>query len=235
MTFRTIHILRQYHILAEDGDAGKAYDFLFDDMTWTIRYLVVDTGHWLTGYRVLILPQAIKHTNIQEKQLILNLTKTQIQNSPGVEADKPVSLQQQIDLHDYYAYPYFWTVSGFSPGYPFPVSSEFLNATTPEQDEAKPGDPHLRSTNEVTGYHIHASDGEIGHVEDFIVDETTWAIEYMAVDTKNWLPGRKVLVTPRDITRVIWDEHLVMVSLSQRAIKNSPEFSPAELMGEDDI
>jgi sporulation protein YlmC with PRC-barrel domain len=89
----------------------------------------------------------------------------------------------------------------------------------------KAWDPHLRSTHDVSGYHIQATDGEIGHVEDFIIDDETWAIRYLIVDTRNWWPGKRILVSPQWIERVSWNESKVFVNLSREAIKASPEYS----------
>jgi hypothetical protein len=228
MLFRNVQLLSDYTILAKDGEIGKIYDFLFDDTTWTIRYLVGDTGHWLPGRRVLLSPTSVKKSHWESQQFELNLTRDQVQKSPNIHTAKPVSLQHQIQLHDYYGWPYYWTAGGFTPIYPplIPPSPE-KEPDTP-QSEDKKGDPHLRSTKEVMGYHIQAIDGEIGHVEDFLVDDESWAIHYMVVDTKNWLPGRKVLVSPEWIKQVDWAERKVTVYLTQEAVKNSPEYYPTE-------
>jgi hypothetical protein len=92
-----------------------------------------------------------------------------------------------------------------------------------EQDR----DPHLRSTKEVIGYHIQAVDGEIGHVEDLIVDDEEWFLRYLVVDTRNWLPGKAVLVAPGWAKRVDWVKRKVHVDLPQEAIRDSPEFDPS--------
>ncbi len=88
------------------------------------------------------------------------------------------------------------------------------------------GDPHLRSTKEVEGYYIRATDGEIGHVEDFVVDDEEWAIRYVVVDTRNWLPGRKVLVSPRWISHLSWPQKEVYVDLTRDETKSAPEWDP---------
>ena len=151
----------------------------------------------------------------------MNLTKEQVKNSPGIDADKPVSRQQQVDLHAYYGWPPYWSIPIVPP--PIPVSAP-LRETPVQQDQ---GDPHLRSTKEVTGYRIQATDGEIGHVEDFILEDQDWLIRYMVVDTKNWLPGRKVLISPRWIESVSWSEKKVHLALSRESVKNSPEYDQA--------
>lgn len=86
---------------------------------------------------------------------------------------------------------------------------------------------------EVTGYPIQAADGEIGHVEDFVLDDETWTIRYLIVDTRNWWPGKKVLVSPRWIERVSWSERKVFVNLPREIIKQSPEFTEDSLITRD--
>ena len=229
MIFRNVKLLSDYTILAKDGGIGKIHDFLFDDIPWTIRYLVVDTGHWLPGRKVLLSPEAVERSLWElQQQFAVNLTREQIKNSPDIHADRPVSLQQQIELHDYYVWPYYWTGSGFVPVYPAALHEDIKKAQESIQEDIEKGDPHLRSTKEVMGYHIQATDGKIGHVEDFLVEDENWAIHYMVVDTRNWLPGRNVLVSPEWIKRVNWADEKVTVNLTQEAVKESPEYDPTE-------
>ncbi len=102
------------------------------------------------------------------------------------------------------------------------TDQELVEERRAEREES--GDVHLRSAAKVTGYHIEATDGEIGHVEDFIIDDETWEIRYMVVDTRNRLPGKKVLIAPRWIHQVSWDNSKVYVNLSREAIENEPEY-----------
>jgi len=219
---RSVKALHSYAIEATDGHLGGVHAFYFDDLLWTIRYVVVDTGAWLPGRRVLISPSAIGQPQWELRQLPVNLTQEQIKNSPDVDTDRPVSRQHQIALHSYYAWSEYWTVA--------PIGPDML-ALPPELAEefaAESSDPHLRSTHEVISYYIQASDGDLGHVEDFIISDDDWTIRYMVIDTRNWLPGKKVLVAPEWITEVNWSEAKVHVDLSQKAIKDSPEYDPAE-------
>lgn len=223
-TFRNIKTFSSYSILAEDRGIGKVQDFLFDDVTWTVRYIVVETGSWLASRRVLLSPVAVKSANWETEQFLVNLTSEQVKNSPGIDTAKPVSLQHQIALNDYYAWPYYWTAATFQPVY-YPMSIPKL--TKNAQQELDKGDPHLRSTNELIKYHIKALDDEIGHVEDFLMDDTSWRIHYMVVDTRNWLPGgKKVLVAPEWITDVSWEEMTVAVNLTTDGVEEAPEYSP---------
>lgn len=218
-------------IVSTDGDIGKVDDFYFDDEDWTIRYLVADTGNWLVGRKVLLSPIAVGKADFSSGQVNVKLTKKQVEESPSIDTDKPVSRQHEAYYHDYYGYPYYWSGpylwgSMYYPGLPVD-DQQRVDERRAEREEA--GDLHLRSAATVAGYHIEATDGDIGHVEDFIVDDESWEIRYMVVDTRNWLPGKKVLVAPRWIDRVSWEESKVYVSLTREAIENAPEYDPDAL------
>ncbi|MGD2245276.1 MAG: PRC-barrel domain-containing protein [Candidatus Aminicenantes bacterium] len=223
---RSLNELFGYSIAAVDGDLGKVHDFLFDEILWIARYLVVDTGGWLPGKKVLLVPSSLGEPDWKTQTFPVNLNKEMVENSPEIAEDMPVSRQHEIELHKHYRWIPYWTV-GVRVGEVVPPSAAKEEKKEEETDK-KEGDPYLRSIREVTGYHIHATDGDIGHVEDFIADVRTWMVRYMVVDTKNWLPGRKVLVAPDWIDRISWPDSKVQVDLSREKIKNSPEFNPSE-------
>lgn len=218
---RSAKELKGYRVMAQDGDIGKVHDFFFDDDTWSIRYLVVDTGTWLPGRKVLISPLSLGEPRWETTTLAVNLTRDRIENSPRVDADKPISRQREIELHEYYQWVPYWTGYG-------PAGAPLVQAKRPEESRRKEqGDPHLRSMREVTGYGIAASDGDMGHVEDFIVEDETWVFRYLVIDTRNWLPGRKVIIAPAWIDDIVWDSRRVVVGLPKDSIKNSPEYDPS--------
>jgi hypothetical protein len=206
-----------YHILATDGIIGNADEFYFDDQMWKVRYLVVSTGSWLSERRVLISPAALDKPNWTYRTLSVKLTKEQVEHSPDVDLAKPVSRQQETKLRDYYQWPIYWGGLGSLLIHPGEV-----------EDQMELPEPHLRSSNEVTGYHIQARDGQVGHVEDFILNDENWLIQFMVVDTRNWLPGKKVLVSPQQIEQVDWARRQVQVDLPREMIKNSLEYDPAQ-------
>lgn len=215
--------LKGYKLAGLDGEIGKVKEFYFDDKHWTIRYLVADTGNWLVGRQVLISPYALAAANKEEEQIAIELTKKQIEDSPSLNSDKPVSRQFETEYYGYYGMPMYW-------GGPYPWGTSPYIVRDREQwkkstRDEKAWDPHLRSTHDVSGYHFQATDGEIGHIEDFIIDDETWAIRYLIIDTKNWWPGKKVLVSPQWIERVSWSESKVFVNLSRAIIKLSAEYS----------
>ncbi|MEO6599714.1 MAG: PRC-barrel domain-containing protein [Polyangiaceae bacterium] len=217
---------RNFKLRANDGDIGQVRDFLFDDKHWNVRYAVVDTRGWLMGRDVLISPYALDTVNDAERVLPVKLTKKQIEESPSLQSNEPVSRQYESHYYDYYGWPnygnglYAWGAYPYLPRHP-----PYDRSADSEQD----WDPHLRSTTAVAGHHIQALDGELGHVEEFIIDDETWSIRYLVVDTKNWWPGKHVLVSPQWIERVSWDEAKVYLNLSRERIKQAAEYEPATL------
>jgi sporulation protein YlmC with PRC-barrel domain len=223
--------LEGYKLDSLDGEIGKVKEFYFDDRHWTVRYLVVDTGNWLVGRQVLITPYALGYVNNREQHITIDLTKKQIEDSPSLNSDKPVSHQFEQAYYGYYGLPMYWRGEHAWGDYSYLVRDREKWKTSTQGKNR--GDHHLRSTYSVSGHHIQALDGEIGHVQDFIIDDETWAIRYLIVDTHNWWPGKKVLVSPQWIERVSWGERKVFVNLSRQTIKESPEYSQESLMTRD--
>ncbi len=215
--------VKGYTLDSYDGEFGKVMEFYFDDRHWTIRYLVADTGDWLADRKVLISPYALVEVVKDAEHITVNLSRKQIEDSPRLDSDKPVSRQYEAEYNSFYDWPTYWAGPFMWGAYPY-IVRDGNNLRESHPDEKK-WDPHLRSTQEVTGYHIQAADGEIGHVEDFIIDDETWAIRYLVVDTENWLPGKKVLVSAHWIKHVSWSESKVFVTLSRDIINRSPEYT----------
>jgi len=223
--------LKGYKLDSLDGEFGEVKEFYFDDIHWTIRYLVANTGTWLPGRQVLISPYSLVAAIKSEEHIAIDLTKKQIEDSPSLDSDKPVSRQFEESYYGYYGWPIYWGGPFMWGPYPY-ISKDREEWKNPPQGE-KTEDPHLRSTDAVRGHGIQALDGDIGHVEDFIIDDETWAIRYLIVDTRNWWPGKKVLVSPQWIERVSWNETQVSVNLSRKAIKESPEYTEDSLLTRD--
>ena len=220
-----------YKLKSLDGEIGKVSKFYFDDQYWTIRYLVADTGNWLTGRQVLISPHALIAVNKEEQYISIDLTKKQIENSPSLNSDKPVSQQFELSYYGYYGWPTYWNGPFMWGPYPTIIRNpEIIKESTTDK---KSWNPHLRSTHYVSGYHIQAPDGEIGHVEDFIIDDETWAIRYLVINTQNWWPGKKVLISPKWIERISWGESKVFVNLTRETIRQSPEYTEESLLTRD--
>ncbi len=225
---------------ATDGSIGSITDLLFDDTSWTIRWIVVDTGNWLPGRKVLLPPSALKQSHAAPQELTVDLTRQQVEDSPALDSDAPVSRQSESRIYGYYGWtPYWYPGLASYPGAvplagipPFAAGGRPLGGVPPEGPpypdvpEGEHGDPDLRSINEVTGYYVHAKDGDIGHVELFMVEDESWAVRYVVVDTKNWWPGRKVLVAVRWFREVSWHDQQIHVDLTRDEVKKSPEYDP---------
>jgi uncharacterized protein YrrD len=244
MTLRSLKDVQGAAIRATDGEIGSVHELLFDDQHWTARYLVADTGGWLTGRLVLLSPAVLGDLDWQERTLDVRLTRRQIEESPDITTDQPVSRQHELDLANYYGYGPYWGGVGLWGPAMYPVGlwragtvSAPVGAATDEPSRAtqeERGDPHLRSTREVAGYAIAARDDEIGHVADFILDDESWAVRYLVVDTRNWWPGKHVLVAPQWITGISWPDRAVMVGLTRAEVKGGPEYDPSRVLGRED-
>ena len=225
--------LTGYKLESLDGEIGKVKEFYFDDQHWAIRYLVADTGNWLTGRQVLISPHALLAVSEREEHITIDLTKKQIEDSPSLNSDKPVSRQFEETYYGYYGWPAYWGGPYMWGSLSYPLIARDGKKWKESTQNGKTWDPHLRSTHDVSGHNVQATDGEIGHVDDFIIDDETWAIRYLIIDTRNWWPGKKVLVSPLWIERVSWSESKVFVNLSRETIKQSPEYTEESLLTRD--
>jgi hypothetical protein len=230
----TMKALDGFTIRATDGDIGTVTEGYFDDLSYAVRHIVVDTGGWLGDRKVLISPIAVRATDWEHKRIAVALTKAQVEKSPSIDTDKPVSRQHEVAYYDYYGYTPYWTGPYLWGAYPYPYAEAGPSLEKADLEleprwdweSRERDDPHLRSSRAVTGYHIEATDGGIGHVEDFLVDDVAWAIRYMIVDTTNWWAGKKVLVAPAWIQRVDWAESKVHVALTRALIRTSPDYDP---------
>lgn len=226
---------RGYAIEATDGPIGSITDFLFDDATWLVRWLVVDTGGFLGGKQVLLPPSALSHVNHIGRRFSVHLTKQQVKDSPNINFDEPVSNQMETDLYDYYGWSPYWSTGfymggyGYAGGLFYPEDTGFGSRNRGGSvDRHEQGDRNLRSVREVTGYHIHAKDGEIGHVTDFLLEDGDWSIHYLIVDTQNWWPGKKVLISPRSIISTDWAMRMVSLDVDRQSVKDSPAYDGSE-------
>jgi hypothetical protein len=249
---QVVSALKGYSIQAKDGALGRVSDFLFDDSTWKVRWLVVDTGKWLSGRKVLIHPSAVGSADYGSRELSVALTKTQVEDSPEIAQDRPVSQQMQSDLYGYYGWDPLWgggmyggsmfgggLYGGAMGGIASPLSARpFFGAGAvrdAERSEVKldDGDPHLRSIAEITGYHVHATDGSIGHVENFLVDSVSWGVRYLIVDTSNWWVGQHVLISPYAVKEVDWSGRHIRLDIARDKVKSSPSWNPADAIDDD--
>jgi uncharacterized protein YrrD len=226
--------IRQLHgatIAASDGHIGSVRDLYFDDRWWTVRYLVVDTGKWLPGRMVLLSPAVVGRLDWSQQAVEVSLTREQVKAGPDVDEHRPVSRQQELTHLRYYGVPPYWLGPDLWGAAPYPTrlsSAEQaeLDRTIEhaQQVAVAQGDDHLRSMKEVTGYRIDATDGELGEIDDFLVDEETWAIRYLVIKTSRWWFGKQVLVPPSWAKSVSWDTRSVAVSVTRERVKESPPY-----------
>lgn len=237
---RTASTLKNFELRARDGVLGKVKDTIFDDEHWTVRYLVVETGRWLNSRKVLIATTVLDAPDWENALLPVNLTQEQVRHSPSVDTEKPVTREDEAGLQTHYGWPAYWATSGYLgaalagpmgvgqvPVYPaVPATAEIALMMKPPVRLAPEGDPRLRQVSTVLGYRIEATDGGIGQLADFLVEDLTWELRYLVIDTNPWLPGRKVLVAPDWVSAVSWSQARVFVDLSRGAIKDAPAYEP---------
>lgn len=230
--------LHGYALHARDGDLGKVRTLYFDDDGWCIHYLVADTGGWFSGKHVLLPVDVLGQPDRENQRLAVALTQEEVRQSPEVPKHMSASAYDATAMHTHAGRNIYWSTDPFvlqsvaarPASTPIPAPPP----DTPPQPATMQGrGAPLRSTREVLGYYIQARDGQIGHVEDFLIDPEPWHLHYMVVDTRNWLPGRKVLVSPKWIHQVSWDNMQVVVDLPRDRIKNSPEYDPTRPVDRD--
>jgi len=226
---RNAAAINGYSIVANDGCLGSVNDVLFDDASWQVRWLVVDTGDWLPGRKVLLPPSVLGQLNPEVREFRVDLTMAQVEDSPGIDTDQSVSRQMETHIYDHFGWNPYWG-TGFSPGgdgyVPNPLAASLPKSEwRPDQnDEFAPqgsGDQHLRSAKSVTGYHIQASDGEIGHVADFLIEDIDWSIRDVIVDTTNWWAGKKVLISPGALRKIDWASEEVTLDIDRQRIMDA--------------
>lgn len=220
-----IQALKGWSLRARDGDIGTVQQIYFDDAEWRVRYLVVRTGSWLFGRAVLIAPRAVTEVAAEDRRLIVDLSRKQIEESPPFDAEKPVSRHYEELYHRFYGWAPYWSGPGVM-GIPVPIPP----VETEGRPNREPPRPHLRSSDEVVGYDVVTRDGRLGHVEDLLVDDETWDLRYVEVDTRNWWPGKKVLIAPTWLESVDWAERQISVSLNRAALREAPEYDPSVMI-----
>lgn len=219
---------------ATDGEIGEVKDVFFDVDAWTVRYFVVETGNWLRHRRVLIAPEAAgSPISSAGCELPVRLTQQQVRESPDVDTHRPFGRQQELAYREYYAWPIYWPTGMFTAGGvgiapPIITSDRQRAAAEPPHLAGDADDQRLRSAAEVRGYVLRASDGDIGHVRDLLVDDEGWEVAYLVVDTGNWLPSKDVLVAPSWISSVSWSNSEVVSELSRDRVKTAPEYHESE-------
>ena len=228
-----------YTIEAEDGPIGRVSDFLFDDRSWRFRWLLVETGSWLSERQVLIHPSAMQRVDHESKSLWVSQSKEQIKNSPDVTTDLPVSKQKEILLYDYYGWDPLWGTGLYNMdmlggyiGPPRYFGAKDMERAMDLAERLEDANPNLRSLAAVKGYFVHATDGSLGHIENFLIDDASWDIRYLIIDTSNWWMGKHVLISPYAVIDVSWAKNEIRLNVSKAKVKGSPAWDPMKRISE---
>ena len=206
---QSVHHLEPCTLYAVDGAIGTVEALYFDEVNWAVRYLRVDTGGWLNGRRVLISPVAVGEVRAEEQAIFIELTRAQIETSPPLDPDQPVSRCYEEAYYRHYDWPLYWEEdrrSGVGP------------AQRSQQEK------RLQRTARVEGCLSVAADGAIGAVRDIFVDIRYWVIRYLEIETRGIRPGRHALVSTDWIERVNWADRIVNIDLACAAIHTAPGF-----------
>ncbi|MEI6075689.1 MAG: PRC-barrel domain-containing protein [Verrucomicrobiota bacterium] len=236
-----LHRIKQIYgnkLIASDGEIGFVKDLYFNDKSWAVRYLVVDTGTWLADRQVLLAPHAFGHLHLAGSYLLATLTRKQIEDSPSIETHKPVSRQYEEEYYQYYGWPNYWQGDGLWGMNNYPLAQPSGNSLPTKTEVAKQSkngaaDAHLRSTQAVKGYQIQASDGLIGHITDFMIDTRSWAIHQLVVRIGHRFTGKEVLIPTNMVSLISYEESTVLVNLTTDAIERSPAAEPHQAEGND--
>lgn len=224
---RSLSTILGYRVNAVDEEIGSVADFFLDDESWFVRYLVIDTGTWLPGRKVLISPVEAGEPDWAEQSVPVDLTAEQIQSGPTIQSDLPISRRKETEIARHYGWPHYWEpLAGFAqtpamPTVPIGVEPE-------KMEETEEPETHLRSVKEILGYSLKAEDDRIGKLEDLIVETEDWHTHMLVVDTRAWLPGKSVTLYPEDVTAIDWAEQVLVVEKTVEQIRNGPRFDPEE-------
>ncbi|HKW97789.1 MAG TPA: PRC-barrel domain-containing protein [Bryobacteraceae bacterium] len=224
-----INRLHGYVIEATDGEVGKVDEFYFDDTRWAVRYVVVDTGTWLSGKRSLLPPGALSKPDLTRRVLPVSLTRSQVEESPDIDTDKPITRRHEEELRRHFGWSTYWYADPMLgdpsfPSGPLGMSPAVTAGMARDPQEDGQGDPHLESARDIIGYAIEAVGGEIGHVEDLVVDDQNWVVRYVVASTREWLPGKRVLIAPEWVEKLDWDKARVDVALHREFVQGSPSY-----------
>jgi uncharacterized protein YrrD len=253
--FYSVRELQGYKLHATDGAIGDVHEIFFDEGEWRVRYFVVDTGGLLGRRKVLISPEAVTGIDRAGRSVSVNLTQQRVKDSPDISCDTPVSRIHEAHLARHYGWSHYWSDGypirpglaypvGVAYGYPSamavpaeptPTTTSGSNEVDEEVDAALDAreESTLRSSRDVTGYRINATDGDIGHLDDVIIDDANWLIRYLVVDAGRLLAEHKVLMIPEWIEGIHWEDKRVHVNLPRNEVANSPAYEPAERITRD--
>jgi len=190
---------------ASDGRLGNIIDFLFDDQRWHVGHLVLNAGRWLRRRRVTLPYDTIVMKDWSDRHVFIEgLTRQQIRISPATETRVPISLHEslaEVTIMDWDTY--------------------LVNTTFTDHPWQISDDPHIHNTRDVVGYHVQGSDGPIGYVSDFVINDESWSVSDLVVNMRNWLPGRQILIPTAHIEEVRGANRSMRISLSRKSIRET--------------
>ncbi len=225
--FKHLRDLEGFRLAAADGEIGHVSDLYFEDNGWAVRYIVVATGNWLVGKKVLISPNSVEAVKWDDECIKVGLTREQVRNSPDIDTDRPISRQQEAEYHLYYNFPPYWGGVALWGRYDQPGAESTEDDTAATREDHEYGakwDSHLRSAKEVRGYRVEAIDGQVGHLDNLLMEGETWGIRYLVVNTGGWLKKHEVLFTPKLVDKVIWAEATVNINASRQLVESAPDY-----------
>ncbi|MEI6558428.1 MAG: PRC-barrel domain-containing protein [Rhodospirillaceae bacterium] len=218
---RSMKELFGYSVAALDGPLGTLEDFLFDERTHDLRYLVADTGGWFNRRHLLVTPAAFGRTRWPARDFPVRITCAQAAASPVMVVDAPLSRQHEVALHTFFEWMPYWLTH--ANGVP-------TAHVAPPGGAALPS-PVLCRAQRLIGYQLEASDSRIGHIVDFLVDDEVWRMQHLVVDTEAWGDPRTVMVSLAVFTGIDAGAETVKVDLTERLVRESPVYDPSAIAG----
>jgi sporulation protein YlmC with PRC-barrel domain len=253
---RSLESIRGHSISATDGEVGSVSDFVLDGGTWKVRYLVVNTGSWLSERLVLLPPDVTIASDWNRNRVDVALTREQVKNSPGIEGHETASQKAEAESSGHHGWSHVFSVRGGAapaarPVPPFgAMPSRVLESEVPsagrtsledvprtdsgtlpdEKATDKRDEPRdedaLYSYRELTKYEASAEDGVVGKVVDVVVDDRAWDARYLVIVTGGWLRGRTVVVAPQWVRFVNWRGKDIRLDVTRGEVEGSPVFDP---------
>lgn len=238
MLRRALQDITGMRIHATDGDLGHVRDVYFEDGQWLVRYLEVDTSHWLLDRHVLLAPTAVQSLDQEHGRIHVSLTREQVRNSPDIDSHKPVSRQHQMPLHEYFQWP-LQSPDGVWEGAELAAELHKLMIETRGQEVTVPlpeqDDPHLWSVRALSHYGLQGTDGDLGRVDDFLVHPDAWTIRHIVVAGRSPLQGKSFLVPVDRITGISWDARRIRVTLGSETIGGLPRLAASQRLTQDEL
>jgi hypothetical protein len=228
--FYEMKSFKKYSLCGLDGSIGKVKDVLFNDQKWDVRYLVADTGNWLRERQILIKPEFLASVDHDLHCITVKLTRKQIEDSPPLSSDKPVNCQYDKEYNRFFGF-----MEGLNSLPIMKSGKTDLDRQSEEEilEDERSWDQHLRSLSASTGLVIEAMDGEVGSIEDFIVEDKNWNVRYLVIKTLKWWPGKKLLVSPQWITMINWGTSKLFVNINREPFKELQEYTSLDVLTRD--